>query len=139
MGCYADDDQAILETARRMNWSVDTVKQHYLTGCESGRPSEMAVCGAYHFVQADLKLNEVYSRVLFELGTKTAQSKLVSSQRTWKTFVDNTCSFETDGYKKSRDLSAVAFSCRATYTNERIKHLEEFLDCDRKYGCPGVE
>jgi hypothetical protein len=40
--CFADEDPAVLETAKRMNWTVDSVKQHYLTGCDSGKPSEMA-------------------------------------------------------------------------------------------------
>lgn len=137
--CLANEDPAVLETAKRMNWSVESVKRHYITGCDSGRPSEMAICGAYGSVKADLKLNQVYAQLLSEIGTKTAKAKLISAQRAWIAFKDRTCDFETDGYKKGRDFSPVAFSCQETYASERTKHLENYLGCDGKYGCPGVE
>lgn len=137
--CFADEDPAVLETAKRMNWTVDLVKQHYLTGCDSGKPSEMAVCGAYGLVQADMKLDQVYSQLLSELGTKSAKAKLISAQRSWIAYKDKACNFETDGYKNSRDFSAVASSCQARYANERSSRLEAYLGCDGKYGCPGVE
>nr|WP_314860868.1 lysozyme inhibitor LprI family protein [uncultured Undibacterium sp.] len=137
--CLADEDPAVVETAKRMNWSIETVRALHITGCASGRPNEMAICGAYRFVQADMKLNQVYTSLLSELGTKVAKEKLIAAQRSWVAYRDKACYFEADGYKNSRDLSAVVFSCKAEYTTERMMKLERFIGCDGGYGCPGVE
>ena len=135
--CFASDDPAIVETAKRMNWSIEAVQEFHQTGCESGRSKEMTICGAYAYVQADMKLNAAYSQLLAEMETKVAKLKLVSAQRAWIAYRDSACTFEADGYLKSKDYSAVAFSCKGRYTTERIAHLEGFLACDGKYGCPG--
>jgi uncharacterized protein YecT (DUF1311 family) len=135
----AADDPAIAETARRMHWDLAVVKEFYLSGCDSGKPREQAICGAYALVQADMKLNDLYVRLGAQLASPRARHELVAAQRAWIAYRDKTCAFEADGYRNGQDFSGVVMSCKARHTEQRTAHLAQFLDCGDSYGCPGVD
>jgi uncharacterized protein YecT (DUF1311 family) len=134
---FADEDPALVETAKRLRMPIEAVKQHYQSGCDSGKPSEQFICGSYGLTREDMELNRVYTTLAAELKDKEARSKLASAQHAWIMFRDKACLFEADGYSQSRDLSAVLVSCKATYTKARSEQLKVFLGCGELYGCPG--
>jgi len=134
----AAEDPAVVETAKRTGWDINSVKEFYLKGCDSGRPNEQNICATYGFVEVDMQLNRTYSQLMSELKTKSSKSKLRDTQRVWVTFRDKACEFEADGYKGGRDYPTVVAGCKSGYTEIRIKQLKQFIGCDFNYGCPGV-
>lgn len=135
----ASEDAALIETAARLRMPIEVVKQHYLSGCDSGRPNEQFICGSYGLIKEDLELNRIYGVLASELKDKESLSKLASAQRAWIAFRDKACIFEADGYSQSRDLGSVLASCKATYTKARSEQLKAFLGCGELYGCPGYK
>jgi uncharacterized protein YecT (DUF1311 family) len=135
----ASEDPALAETARRLRMPVDVVKQHYQTGCDSGRPNEQFICGSYGLAVEDMALDRVYGMLLSELEDNESVAKLVSAQKAWSVFRDAACLFEADGYSQSRDLNTVVAGCKAAYAKARSEHLKTFLGCGEQYGCPGYK
>lgn len=134
----AAEDPALVETARRLQMPMDVVKQHFLSGCESGNPNEQFICGSYGLVAADLELDRIQGALVSELEDKSALAKLAAAQEAWRDFRDKACLFESDGYSQSRDLGSVSASCKATYTRARSAQLKAFLGCGELHGCPGT-
>ena len=139
MFALASEDPALAETAKRLQMPIEVVKQHYQTGCDSGRPSEQFICGSYGLTVEEMALERVYGMLVSELGDKGSVAKLASAQEAWSVFRDAACDFEADGYSQSRDLNAVVAGCKATYTKARSEHLKTFLGCGEQYGCPGYK
>jgi uncharacterized protein YecT (DUF1311 family) len=133
----AENSRAIEETARQTGRSVDYVRKHHRSGCDSGNIELMNLCGKYHFIAQDIKLNELYKAVKKNIQSdKDALVKLISSQRAWIKFRDATCEYESDGFVGSRMQSGVKSSCIENLTKERITHLERYKKCTRPT-CPG--
>lgn len=135
----AGEDPALAETAKRLQMPIDIVKQHYQTGCDSGRPNEQFICASYDLAVEEMALDRVYGVLVSELKDKESVAKLESAQKAWSAFRNAACDFEADGYSLGRDLDTVVVSCKATYTKDRSEHLKEFLGCGEQYGCPGYK
>jgi uncharacterized protein YecT (DUF1311 family) len=133
----ADDDPALAETSRRLGMSIDIVRQHHRSGCESGRPNEQFICASYRLVVEEQELAQVRATLVSELAGAAAQAKLAAAQEAWVGFRDRACDFEADGYAQARDLASVVVGCKATYTHARTAQLKRFLGCGQMYGCPG--
>ncbi len=132
------EDQSIVETAKRLNMSVERVKEFVPNGCDSGRPYEQYPCIFHGFVVADMRLNEYYTQLIAELKTKAAKAKLRVAQNAWISFRDKACEFEADGYSNGQDSGTVVVSCKATYTDARADQLKSLIGCGTDYGCPGT-
>jgi uncharacterized protein YecT (DUF1311 family) len=132
------NDKAIEKIARQEKISVEEVKKTIETGCDSGGTVSMTQCGRFRFMIADIELNDIYARVKKQLTTKSAREKLKKTQRAWITFRDTVCEYESEGWEGGTGYNMVYIGCMHTYTDERIKHLREYLDC-KEPGCPGIK
>jgi uncharacterized protein YecT (DUF1311 family) len=136
---FAADDPVLVETAKRLRMPLEVVREHHLTGCESGNPNEQHICGSYGFTKEDLELNRIYATLVSELKDKESRTKLAAAQLAWIRFRDRACEFEADGYSRSRDMYSVVANCKATYTKARSDQLKAFVGCGELYGCPGYK
>jgi uncharacterized protein YecT (DUF1311 family) len=139
LSLFAADKPSIIETAKRFKLDIAVVREYHETGCESGFPSKMYICGAHHFVVADMELNKVYIELMTEMQTKAGKEKLKSAEKAWVEFRDKVCEFEADGYTEGPDFGAVVLSCKRAYSEERAVHLRKFVNCGGLLGCPGIE
>lgn len=130
------NDKAIEKIARQEKISVKDVKKALETGCDSGNTSQMTQCGKFHFMIADIELNDIYERVKKQLTNAPARSKLIKAQRAWINFRDAVCEYESEGWEGGSGYKMIYVSCMQGYTEERTKHLREYLDC-KEPTCPG--
>jgi uncharacterized protein YecT (DUF1311 family) len=135
---FAADQPSVVETAKRFNLDLAAVRKHHETGCDTGFPREIYICGAHHFVAADMELNKAYRALLAEIRTKAGQEKLKVAQRAWVELRDKVYAFEADGYSDEPDFEATILSCKGKYTEERTKQLSEYANCGGMRGCPGI-
>lgn len=129
--------EAIEVIARQENKSVAEVKEALETGCDSGGTVSMTVCGLYHFMIADIALNDIYKKVKEQLKTESALEALKKAQRAWIAYRDAVCEYECEGYTGGNIYKMVHLGCMQQYTTERTTHLREYLDC-KDLGCPGI-
>lgn len=130
-----DDERVIGEMARRTNLDISEIREHYKTGCESGVTFSMRICASFHFIAADLELNDTYQALLKRLS-KSSKDKLVKAQRAWVTFRDLNCEFDSSGWEGGSGQPIIFSSCRQTVTEARTKELTEYLKCNDPE-CPG--
>jgi len=130
------DQRAVEATARRTSAPVEQVREAAGTGCESGVTSSMNLCSEYHFVAADLRMNDAYAKARSNVRGTKAEPLLVKSQRSWLAFRDSTCEYESQGYEGGTLRGSISLGCMQAHTIERTRHLEEYLLC-KSPGCPG--
>jgi len=137
--CLADEEPAVIETARRLRMPVDVVEALAHVGCESGRPNEQFICASVDLTDADLELDRILGVLVSELKDQASRDKLAASQAAWIVFRDQACVFEADGYSRSPDLGTVMAGCKATHARQRSESLQTFIGCGERYGCPGYK
>ena len=139
IGVYADDppesEQIIADIAKREKTTPAEVKEALEQGCSSGNTALMRQCGYYHWVGADIQLNQTYRKLQHKLGKSSATAKLAAAERAWVTFRDATCDYETEGWGNGSGRSVVYQGCLQTLTEERNKKLQEYLEC-KNNECP---
>jgi uncharacterized protein YecT (DUF1311 family) len=137
LNAYAvDEDRVIKEMTRTSNLTAEEIKESYKDGCDSGAHRPMLICGSFAFTSADIELNDLYKKLMRQLTTKSAKDKLISAQKAWIAYRDQSCEYESEGYTGGRDWSSVFVGCKTTATLARIAKLKEYLGC-KEPGCPG--
>lgn len=134
--CAVDEQRVINEMTRKSGLSAAEIQAHYKDGCASGAYLPMLICNSYDASAANLEMGDQYKKLLTQLTTKAAKSKLEQAQKAWLVLREKTCEYECDGYAGGRDWGFVMESCRARITQERVKKLNEYLTCNQP-GCPG--
>ncbi|MEO1373148.1 MAG: lysozyme inhibitor LprI family protein [Cyanobacteria bacterium J06635_10] len=88
---------------------------------------EMRVCANNFYGEADKKLNQVYQQLKPKFGS-SQQNKLVTAQRAWIQFRDESCALE-GAFAEGGTLEPVLeLSCLAGVTEKRVKDLERYLE-----------
>lgn len=132
------NDKAIEKIAQEENISTEEVKEILDTGCESGTTLLMRRCAYYHYKIADIEMNEVYNKVKNKL-TSEAQEKLTTAQRAWIKYRDAVCEYENIDWEGGTGYRVVILGCMQNYTEERTKHLKEYLNCKDSNCPPGAK
>src|SRR5262245_15420432 len=97
---------------------------------------EMNQCAGMKRVDADKRLNELYSRYRERLGA-AQKKKLTEAQRAWLAFRDSWCIFVASGVEGGSAQPLVMSECLTEVTAHRIKQLEEVSSCkEGDLSCP---
>ncbi|MEG4282684.1 lysozyme inhibitor LprI family protein [Microcoleus sp. A006_D1] len=108
--------------------SNNRVKIAQQPNCKSPQTTlDMNVCSTQEFKAADTKLNQLYQQLLPKINTKQKQ-RLVTAQRTWVKFRDETCDYEAGKFEGGTLAAPTYGYCKARVTKERIKDLEGYLE-----------
>ena len=132
-----EDEVVIQKMAHEMYGSVEEIREHYKTGCESGVTDYMSICAAFQSIAIDMDLNITYKKLLEQLTTKSAKQKLIKAQRAWINFRNLSCEYESAGYEGGTGHGMQYSSCLASIAEARLVQLKEYLKCDVP-GCPGI-
>jgi uncharacterized protein YecT (DUF1311 family) len=101
------------------------------------------------YKHADAELNTLYKNQLRYQAQFSKSDKqnhlpdgvelLRAAQRAWLEYRDKSCAYENPGPSESRGSSApeMEWRCLTFYTEERIKRLRQYVDCQTVNGpCP---
>jgi uncharacterized protein YecT (DUF1311 family) len=130
------DPRALAETVRRLGLPEEQVRKDAIQGCESGKTLDMNICAEYGFVVADLRMNDLYAQVVGHLKDPKNKELLRKSQLAWLGFRDAACKFDSAGFAGGTLRPMNDLACRQTLTEERSRHLEEYVSCTPSDNCP---
>ena len=102
--------------------------------CNGGNMLEIGYCAAERLKHADTKLNRVYQAQQRRLRTEESKTRLREAQRAWVSFRDKDCLYQA-GLPSGSGWALDDLSCRQVRTEQRIRELEEYLNCTQN-GCP---
>lgn len=86
--------------------------------------------------KADATLNAVYGQLTDRLSGRSVQ-KLRSAQRAWLAFRDAECALQGSAVEGGSAQPAVVSQCMATLTEERVRQLRFYLNCEEgDLACP---
>ena len=111
--------------SKASNNSVEIAQQ---PNCKSPQTTlDMNICSSQEFKAADIKLNQLYQQLLPQINTKQKQ-RLITAQRTWVKFRDETCDYESGQFEGGSVAPSIYGYCRARVTKERVKDFERYLE-----------
>ncbi len=98
----------------------------------------MNECAGKDFDKADKALNDAYRQINARLKDDAATRKLlVDAQKSWVAFRDSECTFQSSASIGGSIYPMLVASCRAGLTNDRVKQLKTYLDCQEgDMSCP---
>lgn len=126
----APDEAVVQEMAQRTRLSPEIIRRDY-DACDSGITSSMKTCGAYRWIQQDVRLSRLYARALSKAKDIGAEASLIQSQQAWLAYRDAACDYETRvgmGGEDGAYEGLYVLSCNATLTQERADRLATGLD-----------
>ncbi|MBN9071719.1 MAG: DUF1311 domain-containing protein [Rhizobiales bacterium] len=93
---------------------------------------------AADFRKADKALNETFRQIERRLADDPdAKARLVQAQRSWISFRDAECDFQSGGADGGSVAPMVVATCKAALTSERDDQLKAYLDCEEgDLACP---
>ncbi len=95
----------------------------------SGSQTELNLCEGENFKQADAKLNAVYAKLLKKISA-AGQTKLRPAQKSWISYRDAQCAFETLGTIDGSIHGMVVAQCLTDLTGQQTKRLQHQLSCE---------
>ena len=106
--------------------------------CNGTTQMGMDACASNDYQKADGQLNADYKQVLKLIGDDAAsREKFVASQRAWLKFRDTHCDFVGSATEGGSIHSMIVGQCLATLTQDRVKQLKAFTDCQEgDMSCP---
>ena len=91
--------------------------------------TDINLCFAKEYKQADQKLNQVYNS--YAKGLNKADKKLlVEAQRGWVNYKEKDCQLEASAYKGGSIYSQLINQCLTQKTKVRIKELNNLKNCN---------
>ncbi|MDR3526498.1 MAG: lysozyme inhibitor LprI family protein [Rhizomicrobium sp.] len=93
--------------------------------------SEMNICADQDYQKADKALNTAYSKLLTALDDAGFKAKLRATQRSWISYRDNECIFETADNEGGSIHPMVYAGCLTRITKERTKAIEALTACQK--------
>jgi len=96
-------------------------------------------CAGQEFQAADKQLNDAYKQINDRLKDDAETRKLlVAAQRAWVAFRDAECQFQGGPTDMAGSVyPMVVSSCKASLTNQRLKDLQGYLNCEEgDLSCP---
>ena len=91
--------------------------------------TDINLCLAKEYKQADQKLNEIYSSYVKTLG-KADKKLLLAAQRGWVNYKEKDCQLEASAYKGGSIYSQLVTQCLTEKTKVRIKELNNLKNCN---------
>lgn len=85
--------------------------------------TDMNICSAKSFEEADKKLNEVYNKGLAILETKVAQEPFRETQRAWLAYRDANCKYASSIYEGGTLAPLTHADCMQRLTEQRIEEI----------------
>lgn len=97
--------------------------------CESDKLNnfQLQQCGAIAFRDADRALNRAYQKALSARGADAAQV-LKTAQRSWLSFRDKECEWESDLYQGGTLAPVIFVNCLVALTQARSQRLTQALE-----------
>lgn len=98
----------------------------------------MNACAGKDFDKADKALNDAYKQINARLKDDAATKKLlVDAQKSWVAFRDSECTFQSSASAAGSIYPMLVAGCRTGLTNDRVKQLKAYLDCQEgDMSCP---
>lgn len=91
-----------------------------------GAQAEMNVCAFEDFERADAALNAEYKLAVDAAKGMGVYDQLRAAQRAWLPFRDAACAAEAAPFQGGTLQPLILYSCLATLTEERTRHLTSF-------------
>lgn len=129
------DERVVRALSQSSSLSDQEIRENY-NACDSGVTRSMTICAAYENRAEDLRLNDVYRKVLKNVKGTSAEKKLIKAQRAWLTFRAAICDYESDGWTGGTGHGMIELSCLAEKTRDRVRQLEGDAEC-KQPTCPG--
>lgn len=109
---------------------------------------ELTMCSARLYEQADAEMNQLYksqlrydakfSKLNKENHVPGGVELLRAAQRAWLAYRDKSCAYENPpdppGSTKGSSEDELEYRCLTFYTEERVRRLRQYLDCQSKNG-----
>lgn len=99
-----------------------------LTPAVAESQMELNEAAGNDFTKFDKKLNEVYRELMAKISPE-GQAGLRDVEKLWILFRDQECAFETLGTAEGSIHPMVLLICKTRLTDQRIKDLEDQLNC----------
>jgi uncharacterized protein YecT (DUF1311 family) len=93
--------------------------------------SAMNICADQDYQKADKALNAAYAALLEALSEPSFQQKLRVAQRSWISYRDKECIFETVGSEGATIHPLEYSGCLTRLTKDRIRALEASTTCTK--------
>ena len=123
-----DDERVINRMVSTTSFTADEIRADYRTGCGSISNRQMIICAKFQYTAADIELNDNYNKIIKNLKTQNAISKLIKAQKALIVYRDATCEYETDEVEGSF-LGVLNNSCLLAVTKSRIVQLRQYMKC----------
>jgi uncharacterized protein YecT (DUF1311 family) len=98
--------------------------------------TDLTLCAAKYFEEADARLNETFNRLSAKLGAEE-RPKLIEAQRAWIKYRDAQCAFETQLTTGGSIHPMEVAQCAAALTKEQTRKLERQINCAGPGSCVG--
>ena len=131
----AVDERAIraMLSSPNSGYDEEQIRSEIAKGCDGN--GDMAVCAWYKYFQADVRLNDSYSKAMKWLQEPSAREALRDAQRAWISYRDASCRFETSAWEGGSFRSVATALCWESMTRNRTKELANVLTCKGE-DCP---
>ncbi|WEJ12949.1 lysozyme inhibitor LprI family protein [Sinorhizobium prairiense] len=98
----------------------------------------VAAEGDQAFAAADKELNSTFKEIEARIGDDASTKKLlVSAQKSWISFRDNECAFQTSASADGSAYPMLVAACKTALTTDRTKTLKAYLNCQEgDLSCP---
>ena len=94
---------------------------------EDGTMIEMKKCAQDKYVKVDKELNQTYQKLMANLNDNQRKERLISAQRAWIQFRDQSCSYEASEALGGTLEGLLLTNCLTRVTAERTSDLKEYL------------
>jgi len=101
--------------------------------CDTGSSSQADLneCYGNAYKKSDAELNSLYKQITVRLKDDAATTKLlVAAQKTWISFRDAECNFQTSGSAQGSVYPMTQAICLDGLTSRRIDDLKSYLKCE---------
>lgn len=89
--------------------------------------TDLNICSAKEYQQADQKLNRLYQAYTAKLTT-AERKQFTEIQKSWVNYKDKDCQYAAQGYKGGSIYPLLLNSCLAEKTKDRVEDLENYLE-----------
>ncbi len=93
--------------------------------------SEMNICAGQDYQKADKALNAAYANLLGALSEPGFKAKLRAAQRSWISYRDAECTFETAASEGGTIHPLEYSGCLTRLTKDRTKAVEALTACQK--------
>lgn len=120
----APDEKVVQEMVRRTSISAEDIRAYY-DACDSGVTLTMKICGSYHWIAEDVRLNRIYKQALAMARERGYEASLIRAQRAWLAFRDAACTYEGEmGAGGGSAEGLYVLGCKEDITKQRANRLE---------------